>query len=392
MISLLSPKLKKLCKDFLSGNEASLFRFFDSLKEYGTPIIENRDTKTSFVTFIYENNSNIEKLAVLGEFCGFSFKKNELSLFWGAFWYRTYVLPKDTTSLYYFSINGHQYNSMSDRYENLVKDPLNPKILFFPSNEASILELPLALKESYLKALIQEDSGKIFKLDMNTGEPSPQTQIHLTKDFNPDNPYKFVIFLDGTNYLEMMNAPLIIDNMKKEGKIQGLVSVFLPSGENRFENYTLKDSFNDYICDILIPLVSHTLNIHPPKEDTYVCGLSLGGLAACYLTLKNSNIFNGAISQSGSFWYEKESPSGELSLLDLYQTSPHLPLRLYISVGKMEVRKMRDHSTNMLEANKAFKKLLFEKGYIVTYNEFAGGHDLLCWRKELPAILSFIAQ
>jgi enterochelin esterase family protein len=105
---------------------------------------------------------------------------------------------------------------------------------------------------------------------------------------------------------------------------------------------------------------------------------------AAYCGLKHSGIFGKVLSQSGTFLTapRQESPTplweGEArGLLAVeFVRSPRLPLEFYLEAGRyettlpfsplLETRRMRD----VLEA----------KGYRVTYSEFVGDHNEVCWR------------
>jgi enterochelin esterase family protein len=56
-----------------------------------------------------------------------------------------------------------------------------------------------------------------------------------------------------------------------------------------------------------------------------------------------------------------------------------LPLRFFLEVGILE----QGIPINMVLENRRLHDVLVAKGYPVTYSEYNGGHDLLCWRGSL---------
>lgn len=59
-----------------------------------------------------------------------------------------------------------------------------------------------------------------------------------------------------------------------------------------------------------------------------------------------------------------------------FATAPRLPLRFFLEVGRME----QGIPINQVIENRRLHDVLIAKGYPVTYSEYNGGHDPLCWR------------
>jgi enterochelin esterase-like enzyme len=64
-------------------------------------------------------------------------------------------------------------------------------------------------------------------------------------------------------------------------------------------------------------------------------------------------------------------------LIEQYAARPKLSLRFYMEVGKFESGSLQ------VATNRHFRDVLRLKGYPVSYSEFYGGHDYLCWRGSL---------
>jgi hypothetical protein len=62
-----------------------------------------------------------------------------------------------------------------------------------------------------------------------------------------------------------------------------------------------------------------------------------------------------------------------------YATAPRLPLRFYLEVGTLE----QGMSINLVLENRRMRDTLTARGYPVTYSEYNGGHDALCWRGSI---------
>ena len=69
--------------------------------------------------------------------------------------------------------------------------------------------------------------------------------------------------------------------------------------------------------------------------------------------------------------------------------SPRLPLDFYLEVGRYETTLPFSH---LLETRR-LRDVLEAKGYRVTYSEFVGGHDEVCWRGSFAdAIIALTAE
>ena len=66
-------------------------------------------------------------------------------------------------------------------------------------------------------------------------------------------------------------------------------------------------------------------------------------------------------------------------LVTQFLQSPRLPLEFYLEVGRYETTLP---FSQLLETRR-FRDVLEAKGYRVTYSEFVGGHNEVCWRGSL---------
>lgn len=109
-----------------------------------------------------------------------------------------------------------------------------------------------------------------------------------------------------------------------------------------------------------------------------IAGLSLGGLAAFYVALKNPHIFGNVLSLSGSVHWKKDGHEEEIPWMEkqFLSISNTLRLRMYMAAGTLE-------NEPLLKANRSLSKTLREKEYSVIYSEFQGGHDEIWWREKL---------
>lgn len=98
------------------------------------------------------------------------------------------------------------------------------------------------------------------------------------------------------------------------------LAVVMPSGENSFYlDVLVKDGclgdFGEYIGRELVDMTREMFPLSRKREDTYLCGLSMGGYGACRNGLKYHDVFSKAAVLSGAlhFYYlSKKTTSDQL--------------------------------------------------------------------------------
>ncbi len=138
--------------------------------------------------------------------------------------------------------------------------------------------------------------------------------------------------------------------------------------------------FLNFLTQEILPWIRHNFHITTDPTQTIVGGSSLSGLAAGLAALQHADIFGKVIMQSGAFKWNPafgwDIPAGEVEewLAREFASRPLLPLQFYIDVGQFE---------SLLTINRNMRDVLQKKGYPVHYQEYYGGHNVLCWRKTL---------
>jgi enterochelin esterase family protein len=190
-----------------------------------------------------------------------------------------------------------------------------------------------------------------------------------------------------------------LDNLLAAGKIPPLVVVGIHnlSSQTRQRDLDCSNEFAGFLAKELVPWARKAYRVYDDSTHTIVGGTSLGGKMAAYCGLKHSDVFGKILSQSGSFLTaaRQESPTplweGEAPglLVTEFLQSPRLPLEFYMDVGRYESTLPFSH---LLETRR-LRDVLKAKGYPVTYSEFVGGHNEVCWRGSFAdAIMGLTAK
>jgi enterochelin esterase family protein len=117
-----------------------------------------------------------------------------------------------------------------------------------------------------------------------------------------------------------------------------------------------------------------------------ICGLSLSGLQAAYVTCRHPQTFSRCLSQSGSFWWldgkdDRLSPTAA---------------KFWLSVGDQETAENVSHSPELFQKSSQVAGVeraaanIEQLGGTVLYHKYSGGHAASAWRQELAPALRWL--
>jgi enterochelin esterase-like enzyme len=188
-----------------------------------------------------------------------------------------------------------------------------------------------------------------------------------------------LVVYDGKDYLTRARVLHIIEHLVNANQLPPLSVALVQNGRAaRFVEYNASETTLMMVTELVLPLAQHHLRLLDPHKQHGafgVLGASMGGLMALYTGLRLPNLFGHIISQSGAFQFGfQEVPPLVTELV--HSKKPRL--RIWQDVGQFEW---------LLDTNRAFNQVLHERGYTVTYKEYAGGHNYTSWRDQLPSAL-----
>ncbi|GCD10394.1 alpha/beta hydrolase [Clostridium tagluense] len=320
------------------------------------------------------------------------FKKTNL-------WHITYKVRNDVRFRYYFSVNDSFDDDWEKRFENLAYDRFNKNITIFKDDKGkedklrSYAVMLNAEEHIWVKERNNVPKGKLeeHKFKSENLENPRRIRIYTPHEYSQKNkPYGFLVLTDGDEYINVLSAVQVLDNLIADKKIPPIIVIFIDSTETRVEELKCSNAFTDIIVIELIPWVRDKYNISNKADEAIIGGLSLGGLTATYLGLKHSEIFGKVLSQSGSYWYKPEGFECDDSncwMSNQFKAIGKLPLKFYLNVGVLETK------DRMIDTNINLRDVLISKGYTVAFEEFKSGHDYLCWGETLAnGLISLIGM
>jgi enterochelin esterase family protein len=409
----LSSQIIQLQNDLEGGNTSALTTFWTAVGEQGTPLIEPLpdDEGHVLVTFVWRGNEDTQNLVIFGGLSHLeSIEHHQMTrLLETDLWYKTYKVWSDVRTTYQFSLNDSlipidQDPDAKTRIQSFVHDPLNPRQFIYIKDEEdpesretiiSVLELAHASAQPWISKREDVPNGQV---DMHRFASTilgneRRVFVYTPPGYSTEHePYGLMVLFDGSAYIQFVPTPTIMDNLLSEGKIPPLV-VVLPdslSQETRSRELPCYPPHVDYLKQELLPWVHEHYHVTNDPAQTIIAGSSYGGLASTFAALQAPDMFGNVLSQSGAFWWGQDHPDdpGPEWLSRQFAQSEKLPVRFYMDVGLLE----RSATHDMVGTNRRLRDVLRKKGYAVSYSEYAGGHDYVCWRGTLSDGLIALTQ
>jgi enterochelin esterase family protein len=164
-----------------------------------------------------------------------------------------------------------------------------------------------------------------------------------------------------------------LDNLAADGAVPPLSTVAVESirGTARHEGLTHPELFEPFLVDELLPW----LRARDIAMDRVVLvGQSLGGLTVAWAARQYPELFGRVVSSSMAAWWPGDDHGGlsGARVIDAYRDGDRVPVRFFLEAGSRE--------RELLDSVRTYRDVLGGKEYDVTYREYEGGHDLVCWR------------
>ncbi|GGK77151.1 enterochelin esterase [Mangrovihabitans endophyticus] len=194
--------------------------------------------------------------------------------------------------------------------------------------------------------------------------------------------YPLLVLLDGDIWGTVTPVAPMLDNLIAAGRIPPVVALMPDSAgrTTRFTEYACHPGFAAFLRGDLIEHAAAGLRVTGDPARTVVAGQSLGGLAAAFAAFCAPERFGNVLSQSGAFWWPSNLPGDAERFTRTVSGAARRPVRWHLEAGLDE--------WVALDPNRRLRDALTGRGYDLTYAEFAGGHDRVCWRARFGDALA----
>jgi enterochelin esterase-like enzyme len=207
-----------------------------------------------------------------------------------------------------------------------------------------------------------------------------QYRVYTPSGVEPDSKYPVLLVTDGQWYIRPLGMIGVLDSLIDSGQIEPIYVIFVDSRnpddleENRrFKEFMCNADYVNFYTAELLPSLYGLYPINVDREDTYILGLSFGGLNAACFGLLASNRFSGLGMHSPGNHKHMRLVS------EMYEDVDTMPLRIFLSAGTVN---------DNLRASKQFREVFEEKGYEVTFVVNNGkAHNWENWSELLDDVL-----
>lgn len=374
--------LEKFWKQFSKEKNPLWGRFIESEKAYEVTLLFRGNQDTYNLYFIPE----IED----GKTLDYDYQQIEKT----DIWYICLQICDDIRFEYALSINDDYADNWELRFENLIYDEWSRSFLEIKDDEEvehiSNIQMPNAPQKVWSEMKKPTKSGQLIvhHLKLKKFEERRKVQVYLPPDYtDADLPYSFILFNDGEEYIDLLNAVTVMDNLISEKKIRKIVGIFVDSTDDREEELACDKTFEKALIEEILPWVERHYHIQLENNNNAVAGLSLGGFMACYLGIEVPKVFSFVLSQSGAFWAKQNGDSeyeGECWIIDQYRMVERVCKKYFFDIGILEEKE------TMIELNHKMANICREKESSVKLIVFKGGHDYLTWGETLAEGLLFL--
>ena len=233
---------------------------------------------------------------------------------------------------------------------------------------------------------LKNKNEKLYKTYLVPLQNNQFVKIHIyfPSGYNDYDYFPLAIFLDGKKYIELGDAPIILENLIKSGRIEKTVAVFAEIGfEEDDSNPTIErfTEISNIITNNILEFVESRFNIENNPEKRVLIGKSISGGVNFLTAIENPRKFGNIFIQSGYL------SAGNFALKKYVEQNYKKEINCYFQIGIYERNVSHmiipPEETDFYQINKDFIELLKSKGYKVKLDEFVAGHTWGNWKNHL---------
>lgn len=214
--------------------------------------------------------------------------------------------------------------------------------------------------------------------------------VYTPADYkNSTQRYPVLYMHDGQNLFDpsraflgkTWNALSTLNKLIKAKIISPIIVVAIDNTPDRMNEYVPERKGREYLSFIqnqIKPLIDNSFRTKKEAKYTAMMGSSLGGLISLSAGLSHSNVFGVVAALSPSIWWNNRS------ILEAYETSKVMPLKIYLDSGTSGGEKPQD----VLDLVGVFENRAYTH-FLVNIQDGAD-HQEFYWAQRFPIALKFL--
>jgi hypothetical protein len=247
-------------------------------------------------------------------------------------WYRTYRLPSDLRTLYWFAVSEDQHD-----WRGWRSDQLNPDRFVYAEADddadladlaASVLELPHASAAPWRRST--SPHGVVSRSRLSSSVLGNVRDVHLY--LPPDErlvahrEFPIAVIFDGRSYMDQIGAARVFDYLIASRMVAPFIAG-LPESLNQetlSRELGCNIEFVDFVIDELFAWVEERVPVRVMRRGALVLGASFGGLAAAFCALERPDVFGSPLFDAVFMcrsvhlvWWVAAVPAASPSTLEL---------------------------------------------------------------------------
>lgn len=326
------------------------------------------------VAFLYKGEAN--SVSWTGDFTGWSSPGYTGINIGSDTWLSEKVFPSDARLDYKLIVNG-----------NWILDPGNEFIQysgFGPNSELRMPDWQYPTETIPVAGVVPGLLGNNFTIQSNAANLNytVQYKVYTPAGYEDLENLPVIYVTDGHEYAnnQMGSMLTVLDNLIFEGTITPVIAVFIDprnpsnlSENRRGSEYTANIKFANFVADELVPAIDAQYKTNPNPNARAILGTSLGGWNSAFFGFERNDVFQRIAIHSPAF---------DPAIIDAYESSPLLPLKIFMSTGVIN---------DTASKARSMKAVLDAKGYPLQYIEVNEGHSWGNWRAliEEPLVYFF---
>ena len=234
-----------------------------------------------------------------------------------------------------------------------------------------------------------------------TGDKTRRVYIYLPDyyDVDPDRRYPVMYMFDGHNvffdedatygkswgmnsYLSWTRKPLIIVAVECNHEGNGRLEEYSPMDIRNTTFGRIRGKgpvYMDWLIHTLKPSIDETFRTLPDRENTIICGSSMGGLMALYGATVYNSVFQRAACLSPSLWIAPGKITEMIAAADIKNDTC-----IYMDYGSLEIYNHAASAKTLI----SMANLLLNKRVNLSFRIVPGGtHSEASWEQQIPVFM-----